>query len=74
MHSTLLQLQQEYFSSMGHALIGTVESLLGKEEFTDDIKKCWIEVYGAMSNGMIRARTGAASTTFQTNNDDSLLL
>ena len=46
----------EYFPSMGRALIETMEEELGKEEFNDDVKADWVEVYGALSYDMIRAQ------------------
>ena len=46
----------EYFPSMGRALVYTVEELLGKQEFTRQMKDAWVEVYGALSYDMIRAQ------------------
>jgi hemoglobin-like flavoprotein len=45
----------EYFSSMGHALLYAVEDILGNK-CTQQTKEAWLEVYGAMSNDMIRAQ------------------
>lgn len=45
----------EYFPSMGRALIYAVKDSLG-ENFTDETKDAWIEVYGALSYDMIRAQ------------------
>ncbi len=41
---------------MGRALIHAVESQLGEEAFTREIKDAWVEVYGALSYDMIRAQ------------------
>ena len=46
----------EYFPSMGRALIESVKEILGPDEFTDDVKSDWVEVYGALSYDMIRAQ------------------
>ena len=40
---------------MGRALIDTVAECLG-DDFTEDIKSDWVEVYGALSYDMIRAQ------------------
>ena len=40
---------------MGRALIDTVGEFLG-DDFTDDMKSDWVEVYGALSYDMIRAQ------------------
>ena len=45
----------EYFPSMGRALIDTVGEFLG-DDFTEDVKSDWVEVYGALSYDMIRAQ------------------
>jgi hemoglobin-like flavoprotein len=46
----------EYFPSMGRALIHSVQSVLGNDAFTEDVKDAWVEVYGALSYDMIRAQ------------------
>jgi hemoglobin-like flavoprotein len=46
----------EYFPSMGRALVFTVESMLGPDEFNRQVKDSWVEVYGALSYDMIRAQ------------------
>ena len=46
----------EFFPSMGRALIEAVDNNLGENEFTDEIKANWHEVYGALSYDMIRAQ------------------
>jgi hemoglobin-like flavoprotein len=48
----------EYFPSMGRALLHAVKSSLG-DEFTEDVKDAWVEVYGALSYDMIRAQKTA---------------
>jgi hemoglobin-like flavoprotein len=45
----------EYFPSMGRALIHSVQSVL-KDNFSEDIKDAWVEVYGALSYDMIRGQ------------------
>ena len=34
----------EYFPSMGRALVFTVETMLGEEHFTRQVKDAWVEV------------------------------
>ena len=46
----------EYFPAMGTALIQAVASVLGEENFTEEIRSDWLEVYGALSYDMIRAQ------------------
>ena len=41
---------------MGIAIMYTVETLIGKEEFNREVKNAWIEVYEALSYDMIRAQ------------------
>ena len=45
----------EYFPSMGRALIYAVKEQLG-DNFSDEMKDAWVEVYGALSYDMIRAQ------------------
>lgn len=48
----------EYFNAMGTALIHAVQTSLG-DEFTDDVRADWLEVYGALSYDMIRGQKNA---------------
>jgi hemoglobin-like flavoprotein len=45
----------EYFPSMGRALLFAVKERLG-DEWTDEVKDAWVEVYGALSYDMIRGQ------------------
>jgi nitric oxide dioxygenase len=45
----------EYFPSMGRALLHAVKERLG-DEWTDEVKDAWVEVYGALSYDMIRGQ------------------
>jgi methyl-accepting chemotaxis protein len=45
----------EMFPIMGDALMHTLQTTL-KDDFTDDIKESWVEVYTALSQDMIRAQ------------------
>jgi hemoglobin-like flavoprotein len=45
----------EYFPSMGRALLHSLQETLG-DEFTQQTRDAWVEVYGAMSYDMIRAQ------------------
>ena len=40
---------------MGRALIHSIQAVLGNR-FTEEIKDAWVEVYGALSYDMIRAK------------------
>lgn len=44
-----------YFAVLGQALIATIQETLG-DEFTQEIKVSWVEVYNALSYDMIRAQ------------------
>jgi hemoglobin-like flavoprotein len=44
-----------HYPSMGHALLRTIEELLG-DKFEGEMKEAWLEVYQALSYDMIRAR------------------
>ena len=46
----------EYFPSMGRALIETVGDNLSEDQFTEEIRADWLEIYSALSYDMIRAR------------------
>ena len=45
----------EMFPIMGECLVHTLESTL-KADFTDNVRKAWLEVYQALSQDMIRAQ------------------
>jgi hemoglobin-like flavoprotein len=45
----------EYFPSMGRALLHSLQDALG-DEFKQQTRDAWVEVYGAMSYDMIRAQ------------------
>lgn len=45
-----------YFPGMGRALLHSLQDALGNE-FTEQMRDAWVEVYGAMSYDMIRAQT-----------------
>jgi hemoglobin-like flavoprotein len=45
----------EYFPSMGQALLFAVKDRLG-DDYTDEVKDAWVEVYGALSLDMIRGQ------------------
>jgi hypothetical protein len=47
----------EYFPSMGRALLFAVKEKLG-DDYTDEVKDAWVEVYGALSYDMIRGQKG----------------
>jgi hemoglobin-like flavoprotein len=47
----------EYFPSMGRALLFAVKERLG-DDYTDEVKDAWVEVYGALSYDMIRGQKG----------------
>lgn len=46
----------EYFPSMGRALLETIADNLHEDQFTEDIRADWLEIYTALSYDMIRAR------------------
>ena len=48
--------KSSFYAPMGHALIKTMETLLPKEQFNDQIKDSWLEVYQALSYDMIRSK------------------
>ena len=48
--------QPEYFVSMGRALLGSIKAMLRSDEYTEDVKDAWVEVYGALSYDMIRGQ------------------
>lgn len=50
----------EYFPSMGRALIHAIKESLD-DEFSDQMNDAWVEVYGALSYDMIRAKTSQRS-------------
>ena len=49
----------EFFPAMGTALIHAVSQVLGEDNFTDEIRADWLEVYGALSYDMIRGQKQA---------------
>ena len=50
--------QAEHYNHVGAALLATLEAGLG-DEFTPDVRQAWTDVYGVMSNTMIRAAEAA---------------
>jgi hemoglobin-like flavoprotein len=48
----------EYFPSMGRALIDTMQEVM-ENDFTEELKADWNEVYGALSYDMIRGQKNA---------------
>ena len=49
----------EFFNSMGTALIHAIKMVLPEEDFTEEIRADWLEVYGALSYDMIRGQKNA---------------
>ncbi len=50
----------EHYEIVGEALIWTLEQGLG-DEFTEDVRNAWTEVYGALSSTMIDAAHSKAA-------------
>jgi nitric oxide dioxygenase len=47
------EVQPEYFPSMGRALLDGIKSVLGEDEYTEEVKDAWVKVYGALLYDMI---------------------
>ena len=48
------KVEASHYDTVGAALLGTLEAGLG-DDFTYDVKNAWTEVYGVMSDVMIKA-------------------
>jgi len=52
--------EPEHYEIVGEALIWTLEQGLG-DDFTEEVKQAWIEVYNALSSTMIEAAHAMAA-------------